>query len=80
MAKGKDGETELKPTPEWIRCKVNVPNCHVGTIECLIPGNTPESEKRAAACLAAAKVRGIALSASGLPQFATAPEVEYLES
>lgn len=69
-----------KSAPEWIRCKVNVPNSHVGTIECRIPGNTPEADRRAAACRAAAEVRGIALNASGVPQFASAPQVEYLES
>lgn len=69
-----------KPVPEWIKCKVNVPNCHVGEILCQIPGSTPEADKRATALRAAAAVRGIALNASGVPQFATAPEVEYLES
>ncbi len=69
-----------KPTPEWIKCKVNVPNCHVGMIECVIPGSTPEADRWAAACKAAAEVRGIALNASGVPQFASAPQVEYLES
>ncbi len=90
MAKAKD-EPEVKapeaaipaaakPSPEWIRCKVDVPNCHVGMIECKIPGNTPEQDRHKAACLAAAEVRGIALNASGVPQFASAPNVEYLES
>lgn len=69
-----------KPAPEWIRCKVNVPNCHVGMIECRIAGNTPIGNRHAAACLAAAEVRGIALNQSGVPQFASAPEVEYLEN
>lgn len=71
---------KAKAVPEWIKCKVNVPNCHVGMIECQIPGNTPDAEKIDAACLAAAKVRGIALNASGKPQFASAPQVEFLES
>lgn len=76
--------SETPPSPptvvEWIKCKVSVPNCHVGEIFCQIPGSTPEADKRAAACVAAAKARGIALNANGVPQFATAPEVEYLES
>lgn len=72
--------TVVKPVPEWIKCKVNVPNCHVGTIECRIAGSIPELDRYNAACLAAAEVRGIALNESGKPQFASAPNVEYLES
>lgn len=67
------------PVKEWINCKVNIPNTHVGTIECRIPGSTPEAERWDAACVAAAKVRGIALSSSGKPQFGSAPQVEFLE-
>lgn len=66
--------------PEWIKCKVHVPNCHVGTIECQIAGNTPVEDRRAAALTAAAKARGIACDSRGVPQFASAPQVEFLES
>lgn len=71
---------EAKTAPEYIECKVHVRGCHVGTIECRIPGNTPVEKRHTAALLAAASVRGIALSESGRPQFGTAPEVEYLEN
>jgi hypothetical protein len=84
MAKAKDGEVEttepVKASREWINCKVNIPNCHVGMIECRISGSIPEAERYKAACLAAAAVRGIALNASGVPQFASAPIIEYLEN
>ncbi len=87
MAKVKDEPDTTIPAvakpsaaPEWIRCRVNIPNSHVGTIECRISGSTPEQDRHKAACLAAAEARGIALNASGTPQFASAPNVEYLES
>lgn len=85
MAKN-DGEPDVipavvaKPAPEWVKCRVLIPNCHVGTIECKIPGSTPLGDRDRVAKLAAAEVRGIALNASGVPQFASAPIIEYLES
>lgn len=75
-----ESEAVVKSVPEWINCKVSVPNTHVGEILCRIPGNTPEGERRAKAILAAAEARGVALNSHGLPQFGSSPEVEYLES
>lgn len=71
---------ETKTAPDWIECKVHVRGCHVGTIDCRIPGATPADKRHSAALLAAANIRGIALNESGRPQFGTAPEVEYLEN
>lgn len=67
-------------TPEWIRCRVTVPNCHVGTIDCQIPASTPRDHRHLAALRAAAEVRGIVVNRNGVPQFGTAPVVEYMEN
>lgn len=70
----------LPPVGLILKCRVHVPGSHVGTIECGIPANTAPADRHAAALISAAAVRGIALNASGLPQFASAPQVEFLES
>lgn len=75
-----EAETAALKASEWIRCRVNVPNCHVGMIECRIPSATPDKDRHLAALRAAAEVRGIVVNRNGVPQFGTAPEVEYLEN
>lgn len=66
-------------TPGMRRARVTIPGTHVGAIYCEIPADSPPERAHVLAVSAAADARGIARNDKGMPMFAAAPVVEFID-